>query len=121
MFPLGHLAPLAVRQLAAWEDIARGWPSRPDADGKCQRCQACGVALYRLADDAGRPYRYGPGQVLAQTVAHLRQAHAELDPDLPEHAGEALCLPAKPMPGGYETSGIGSSPARHRPTVRVEA
>jgi hypothetical protein len=79
MFPSGGIAPLAQQQLAAWEAIARYWPTVDD--GSHERCGNCGQSIRALADNCGRPYQYIPEQRLALTVAHLRQAHAELDPD----------------------------------------
>jgi hypothetical protein len=79
MFPPGELNPLALRQLQAWQDIARGW--QLVQSGRHLRCPACNQSVVMLLDTAGRQYVYTDEQKLTLTVAHLRQAHAELDPD----------------------------------------
>lgn len=73
------ISPVAAGQLAAWEEIARGWALYND--DICQRCVSCHVAVWRLVDDTGNAYQYSEEQHLALIVAHLRQAHLELDPD----------------------------------------
>ena len=70
---------VALGQLAAWEDLARDWATYED--WPCMRCVSCHVNVYRIADDDDKVYSYTPDQRLALTVAHLRQAHMELDPD----------------------------------------
>lgn len=79
MFPLG-LAPLAARQLAAWEELAHDWTGYLDED-EVVRCASCHIGLWRIRDDHGTQYQYTDEQLLALKVAHLRQAHMELDPD----------------------------------------
>ena len=76
------VAGLAQDQLAAWQKLAVGWVSYPDRLGKVelQRCGSCHVGLYRTTDESGHPYHYSPDQLLAQVVAHLRQAHQDQDP-----------------------------------------
>jgi len=74
-----RISALALGQLAAWEVIARSWPVY--ADEPCMRCVSCHMAVYRTHDDTGTAYQYSPDSILALTVAHLRQAHTELDPD----------------------------------------
>ena len=85
MMPLGEVAPLAKTQLAAWEVIARDWPTvalkDPGTQVRMERCGSCFGGIYRLTDDHGHAYRYTDEQKLAQVVAHLRQAHMHLDPD----------------------------------------
>ena len=73
------LSSVATGQLAAWEDIARSWTLYND--DVCQRCVSCHMAVWRLLDENGNAYRYSVEQQLALIVAHLRQAHMELDPD----------------------------------------
>jgi hypothetical protein len=81
MFPQsGQLAAVALAQLAAWEDIARGWVLVTAPGEEYARCKRCGQAVIRLADDGSRAYTYTPEAKLALTVAHLRQAHPELGP-----------------------------------------
>lgn len=73
------ISSVAKGQLAAWEDIARGWALYND--DICQRCASCHIAVWRLVDEHGTEYRYTSEQRLALIVAHLRQAHMDLDPD----------------------------------------
>jgi hypothetical protein len=70
---------VATGQLAAWEKLAADWTVYHDETQV--RCASCHIAIWRLNDDSGAIYVYGPGQKLALTVAHLRQAHMDLDPD----------------------------------------
>ena len=70
---------LAERQLAAWEAIAEDWPvSESDRVYRCGDC-AGGVAL--ATDMGGVRYLYTHEQYLALVVLHLRNHHADLDPD----------------------------------------
>ena len=86
MFPSGGMSPVAARQLAAWEDLARDWTTfqifDPDAGAWNERCGSCLAGLWRLADDTGNLYRYSDADKLAMVVDHLRRAHLDLDPDL---------------------------------------
>ena len=77
--PGSGLAPLAARQLAAWEHIAEQWKvSREQDVWRCVEC-CSGVAL---ADDRqGKQYQYTQEQWLALIVLHLRSKHPDLDPD----------------------------------------
>jgi hypothetical protein len=70
---------LARMQLAAWQDLARGWVAYEDWPHL--RCVSCHQQIRRLADDTGTPYAYTDEQHLAAVVAHLRQRHMDLDPD----------------------------------------
>lgn len=74
---------MAVSQLEAWEKLAQDWPAYEDSlvAVRLMRCASCHIGLYRLTDEDGRPFTYTDAQLLAQVVAHLRQAHMELDPD----------------------------------------
>jgi hypothetical protein len=86
MMPLGHVAPAALRQLAAWEALAADWATYQMADGEnpmifVERCGSCHIGIRRVTDEAGRAYAYQDGDRLALLVAHLRQAHQGLDPD----------------------------------------
>lgn len=81
MFPSGGIAPVAAAQLAAWEKIARDWELVTMPGQEHARCHKCGQSVIRLYDDGKRVYQYTPESKLALTVAHLRQAHPELDPD----------------------------------------
>ena len=70
------------RQLAAWEAIAEGWQSHDDHT-TVRRCLVCGLGIYLLTDVSGRSYLFTREQIMAQTVLHLRNYHADLDPDRP--------------------------------------
>lgn len=80
-FASGGLSPVAARQLAAWEDIARSWALYNDSI--CFRCASCHIAVWRRVDEHGNEYQYTNEERSALIVAHLRQAHMDLDPDLP--------------------------------------
>ena len=80
MLEPAKLSHVATGQLAAWEKIAEDWPDYHDK-ATVQRCVSCQVAIYRVADINGQPYTYTDEQRLALVVAHLRQAHMDLDPD----------------------------------------
>lgn len=82
MRPLGELAPVAIRQLAAWEKIAEAWQAKVALDEEgVGRCGDCGKGVLVWIDRHGSPYRYTHEQVLALTVLHLRNHHADLDPN----------------------------------------
>ena len=72
--------PTVAEQLAAWMRLAEGWESSVDAEG-IRRCCACGKGIMLETDSSGRAFRYTPDQILALTVLHLRNHHADLDPD----------------------------------------
>jgi len=70
---------LAERQLAAWEAIAEDWPvSESD---RAYRCGDCGKGIALATDAANVRYLYTHEQYLALVVLHLRNHHADLDPD----------------------------------------
>ncbi len=75
----GGLGALARQQLAAWQQLAAGWPLVQD--GPCLRCARCQVNVIRTHDNRGLSYRYEQDQVLALTVAHLRACHEDLNPE----------------------------------------
>ena len=79
MLEPAKLSYLATEQLAAWEKLAANWPLY--VDGPCGRCASCHVNVIRLVDEQGISYVYTDEQLLALKVAHLRQAHMDLDPD----------------------------------------
>lgn len=76
------LAPLALRQLAAWQEIASAWPRElAERDGQqITTCGKCGQGLWLLTDTHGSTYRYRPEQEQAMIVLHLRARHAEMEP-----------------------------------------
>jgi hypothetical protein len=71
------IAPLAVKQLAAWEAIAAHWRTEVDDSGYL-RCGECVQAIVRKTDDHGTHYELSAPEILAMTVAHIRQAHSEV-------------------------------------------
>jgi hypothetical protein len=73
------IAPIGRDQLAAWQQIAVRWPLT--LSGRARVCQACGKGVMLAADEHGAPYRYTPAEVTAHVVLHLRNHHADLDPD----------------------------------------
>ncbi len=75
------LGALARVQLAAWQQIASAWPLYLDAAEGHMRCCACTQSVARLTDDAHKAFSYTAGDWLALLVAHLRQAHPDMDPD----------------------------------------
>lgn len=74
------MSELAAAQLAAWEAIADDWPEYADGEG-VRRCVECGLGIYLELDSSGRMFQYTHAQVLSLTVLHLRNHHADLDPD----------------------------------------
>jgi hypothetical protein len=82
------IARLGLVQLSAWEALARDWPLVPDAQphgdppslALCDRC-VCGVGVIRTHDDLGNVYSYTDQEKLSLTVAHLRSAHTDIDPE----------------------------------------
>lgn len=71
-----------ARQLAAWTDLAFGWPCQDSGDGRVKLCKECGRGIYLLTDEQGKAYEYTLEQVLALAVLHLRNHHADLDPNV---------------------------------------
>lgn len=83
------MSTLAERQLAAWQAIAETWLVSHDAQysgPSCPgdpswRCGDCGTGIALAFDSQGKRYVYTDEQWLALVVLHLRNHHAELDPD----------------------------------------
>lgn len=77
------IAPLGQAQLAAWEGIARRWPTALDdhIHPWVWRCQSCERGIFLATDAAGNKYRYTPADRMALIVRHLRANHEDLDPD----------------------------------------
>lgn len=75
---------LALSQLAAWESIANGWTVGAviKAGSVHLVCGEDMATLFVLTDKHKRSYRFTAAQVQAATVAHLRDRHRELDPDV---------------------------------------
>ena len=87
MYGGGGLAPRARSQLAAWEEIAAGWPlygdrgPAPGALSRVELCRLCDRGVILIRDEQYRPYEYTDEQRLALIVLHLRNHHPDLDPD----------------------------------------
>ena len=85
------MATLAEMQLHAWQELARNWPVSHDAQfsdaqaisrrDRAYRCGVCGAGVALAYDLADRRYTYTAEQWLALVVLHLRNHHANLDPD----------------------------------------
>jgi hypothetical protein len=72
------IAPLAQRQLAAWQAIAAKWTiAKRDDQMACGKCDG---AVMALADQHGTGYRISSDVILAAVVMHLRACHAEVEP-----------------------------------------
>lgn len=80
------MSTLAEQQLAAWTELAEGWKGKDDHT-TVHRCADCGLGIYLLTGVDGKTYRYTHDQILSLTVLHLRNFHADLDPD---QAGQGL-------------------------------
>lgn len=79
------LSVVAAGQLAAWEKLAEDWPVSHDAghnqQDRAYRCGDCGKGVALAVDDHGHRYLYTETQWMALVVLHLRNHHADLDPD----------------------------------------
>lgn len=75
------LAPLAEWQLAAWERIADGWPELAEDKTTVYRCPRCDTGVMLATDRHGKTFLYTHEQRLSAVVLHLRNHHADLDPD----------------------------------------
>jgi hypothetical protein len=75
---MNQLAPLAVKQLEAWEKIAGQWLLIPQwrDDQFHMVCYVCDVSVFAASEQS-----LTPNVFMAATVAHLRNVHRELDPD----------------------------------------
>jgi len=79
------IAPLAMRQLAAWEDLAGRWPLELDSAchpwvWRCARCPS-GKGVFLATDDQGSRYRWTAQQRIQMITLHLRNHHLDLDPE----------------------------------------
>lgn len=79
MLGSNDLGPVARSQLAAWEDMALAWTLYKGL--LTDRCASCDKGVILRVDGYGRPYRYTRDQELALIVLHLRNFHADLDPN----------------------------------------
>jgi len=86
----GEIAPIALAQLEEYRKLAAYWSvyldtkksgadrfGNPDVR-KPMRCSACKQAIWFLCDEHGNGYDYTDDQIMTLTVAHIRQAHAEV-------------------------------------------
>jgi len=73
------LGPLAVGQLAAWENLADSWVT--EESGRRLECGVCHGSILVLTDRLGVRYRYTHVDRLALIVLHLRSFHPHLDPN----------------------------------------
>lgn len=82
------LHPIALEQLKQWQDIAVRWPLRAEirhvpekpVSLQCHLVCAyngCRQSVVFLAPD-NNAYVYAAGQILDDTVRHIRQCHAEV-------------------------------------------
>lgn len=74
--PPGEIAPIALEELEGWKAVAKGWETY--TDGRCNRCKECHQNIWFTTDLQRTPYTYDPAEILALTVAHLRQCHPEI-------------------------------------------
>ena len=72
------IAPLALRQLAAWQAVAAGWTATVAEDHL--RCVACQASILAVGDPRGIRYMITSQMILDATVMHLRARHAEMEP-----------------------------------------
>lgn len=74
---------IADQQLAVWEAYGRNFPLviDPDSAGTPMRCGFCGQSIYFISDKYGNSYGYTDDEELALTVAHIRQAHEDVNYD----------------------------------------
>jgi hypothetical protein len=72
----GTIAQVALDQLAEWNAIAERWHYR-ETDNEV-RCDYCGQNLWFVHDKHGVMYDYSREELLALTVAHIRQNHSEV-------------------------------------------
>lgn len=76
------LAPLAVAQLGMWRACALQWPLYQEKNSHHVRCAQCAQSIIRVADSSNNTYDYTHDQRIALIVAHIRQAHAEVESEV---------------------------------------
>lgn len=78
----GVLAPLAIHQLRAWQELAKTWVVQFGSRDNTWHliCPACDQSILSLELNGGW-YILSIEEMQAATVAHLRNRHRELDPD----------------------------------------
>lgn len=80
------LSVLAQKQLAAWVKYAQEWDVFME-DGHV-RCARCKQSITRLSDRNGVAYTYSPDDQWSLLVAHIRQAHQEVEEEVYGTAGQ---------------------------------
>jgi hypothetical protein len=71
--PAGEIADIAKQQLKPYHDAAYNWQTY--TDGRCNRCTECHQNIWFSKDPQGHEYQYSLDEILALTVAHIRQVH----------------------------------------------
>jgi hypothetical protein len=76
----GAIAPVAIKQLQAYENVAKTWPIGFifQDDRWCNVCEWCGQNIWFERDINGVEYYYSAPEILALIVAHIRQVHSEV-------------------------------------------
>jgi hypothetical protein len=76
------IAPMAQRQLAAWQEIAASWGfTAAERDGQSVIvCGECGMGMWLATDRAGSAYTYTEAEKQAHIVLHLRTRHPGMEP-----------------------------------------
>jgi hypothetical protein len=75
----GRIALVAIKRLAAYQRIARQWPSY--LDGRANRCTECMQNMWFNTDGHGVSYEYSDYEILSLVTAHIRQVHSEVVDD----------------------------------------
>jgi hypothetical protein len=78
----GHLAQVAIDQLAPFVERAKTWPLREvyrEDDNNNSRhgmaCSLCDQIVYFISDPRGILYGYDDSEIQSLIVAHMRQIH----------------------------------------------
>lgn len=69
----GTIHPIALTQLAVYRSRALLWDYY--TDGRANRCYECHQNIWFSQDASGFDYVITDEQIIALTVAHIRQAH----------------------------------------------
>jgi hypothetical protein len=79
------IAPIAVRQLEAWQVYAESWPW--PSDGKHTSCGACNARVITWVDRNGAAYQFSGEEQVALMVGHLRNRHRDREAEVYGNAG----------------------------------
>lgn len=71
--------PIALRQLARWQQLAAKWPFSRDEN--YWRCGDCMAIIHQVWDSRGNRYDISSADIAALEVAHLRRRHEGALPD----------------------------------------